>query len=120
MTDRIQILGIEGFGYHGVFDHEKEYGQIFKVDVTLDLDLSKASQSDDLADTVDYGAISDLVESLITGAPYALIEKLAGTIAAEIISKFPLIEKVSVTVHKPQAPIAVKFADVAVTVIRTQ
>jgi dihydroneopterin aldolase len=120
MSDRIEIFGIEGFGFHGVFDHERKDGQIFRVDVALELDLSKAVMSDDLSDTVDYGAVSNLVEAHITGTPFALIEKLAGTIATSLMFQFPQLQKVNVTVHKPQAPIAVKFQDVAVTVKRTR
>jgi dihydroneopterin aldolase len=118
MSDRIEIFGIEGIGYHGVFDHERRDGQIFRVDVCLELDLSEAAESDDLSDTLDYGAISNTVASHITGTPYSLIEKLAGTIAAGLLAEYSQLRKVSVTVHKPQAPIAVKFRDVAVTVVR--
>jgi dihydroneopterin aldolase len=70
MNDSIRINGIKGFGYHGVFPEETKNGQEFQVDVELILDLEKASKSDDLADTVDYGAICDLVVAAITGAPY--------------------------------------------------
>jgi len=118
MSDRIEIFGIEAFGFHGVFAHEKTDGQIFRVDVVLDVDLSKAAESDELADTVDYGAVSDLVATHIAGPSFALIEKLAGTIATSLLSQFPSVQRVSVTVHKPQAPIAVKFGDVAVTINR--
>lgn len=120
MSDRIEILGIEGLGYHGVFEHEKKEGQTFRVDVKLSLDLSKPSLSDDLSDTVDYGAIANQVESAIVGEPFALLEKLAGSIADRLIQQFPTLEKVEVTVHKPQAPLTVKFHDVAVMVTRSR
>lgn len=119
-NDRIEIVGIEAFGYHGVFDHEKENGQTFRVDVHLELNLMQASLSDDLSDTVDYGAIADLVQAAIVGKPYALLEKLAGSIGDDLIAKFDVLKSVSVTVHKPQAPLTVKFGDVAVTVARAR
>ena len=86
----------------------------------MELDLSRASLSDELSDTVDYGAIGNLVESAIVGPPFALLEKLAGTIAETLLVSYLQIEKVSVTVHKPNAPLDVKFGDVAVTVIRSK
>ncbi len=58
MTDRIDLTGIEVFARHGVYPSEKERAQVFKVDVSLFLDLSQAGRTDDLADTVDYGAVT--------------------------------------------------------------
>ncbi len=120
MNDSIRINGIKSFGYHGVFPEETKNGQEFLVDVELILDLEKASKSDDLADTVDYGAICDLVVAAITGAPYKLIEKLAGVIADEILATESLVEIALVTVHKPSAPVNAVTSDINVMVIRTR
>lgn len=59
MSDRIELKGIEAFGYHGVFPEERRDGQVFYADILAELDLESASNSDDLNDTVDYGAIVD-------------------------------------------------------------
>ena len=120
MNDSIRINGIKGFGYHGVFAEETKNGQDFLVDVELILDLEKASKSDELTDTVDYGAICDLVLAAITGAPYKLIEKLAGVIADEILATASLVEIALVTVHKPSAPVKAVTSDINVMVIRTR
>ena len=80
MSDRIELKGIEAFGYHGVFEHEKRDGQNFYADIKAELDLESASNSDDLKDTVDYGAIVDLVIGDIKSEPCQLIEHLAGRI----------------------------------------
>jgi dihydroneopterin aldolase len=120
MNDSIRINGIKGFGYHGVFAEETKNGQDFLVDVELILDLEKGSKSDDLADTVDYGAICDLVVASITGTPFKLIEKLAGVIADEILAISSLVEIALVTVHKPSAPVNAVTSDINVMVIRTR
>jgi dihydroneopterin aldolase len=120
MNDSIRINGIKAFGYHGVFAEETKNGQDFLVDIELILDLEKASISDDLADTVDYGAICDLVIAAITGQPYKLIEKLAGVIADEILASQGLVEIALVTVHKPSAPVNAVTSDINVMVIRTR
>jgi dihydroneopterin aldolase len=120
MSDEIRLTGIYGYGYHGVLDHERENGQDFYVDLTLLLDLSIASRSDNLEDTIDYSAASDLVVSAIQGPPYSLLEGLGGHIADQLLAVFPLLEKVQVTVHKPQAPITAKLEDIAVTVQRNR
>ena len=118
MSDLIELKGIWGFGYHGVFDHEAKNGQDFFVDVAMYCDLSKASATDDLNDTVDYGAITDLVVEEIIGERVQLIEKLAGRIAERIKGSFPLVENISVTVHKPKAPVSSEVADISVTITR--
>lgn len=120
MNDAIRINGITGYGYHGVFPEERKNGQNFSVDVELILNLEKASKSDDLKDTVDYGAICELVMTAITGTPYQLIEKLAGVIADEILIAHKLVEIVLVTVHKPSAPVTAITSDINVMVIRTR
>ena len=81
MKDRIVLTGIHGFGYHGVFEHERKDGQDFFVDLILGVDLTEPSNSDAIEDTVNYAEITDLVVEEIISNPVNLIEKLAGRIA---------------------------------------
>ena len=120
MSDCITITGIHAFGFHGVYDHERINGQDFFVDVVLELSLSKASKSDALKDTVDYGRVCDIIIEAIAGPPSALIEKLAGDIGEELLKAFKPVKKVLVTVHKPGAPVDAQVLDIAVTVERTR
>jgi len=118
MADRIEIKGIKSFGYHGVFESENIAGQDFFVDIALELDLSRASVTDDVSDTVNYAEITDLVVEEVTGDRVALIEKLAARIADRIKNAYPQITTVSVTVHKPQAPVKAQVRDISVTINR--
>lgn len=118
MSDVISLTGIWGFGYHGVFDHEAKNGQDFFVDLEIHLDLSRASVSDDLSDSIDYGALAEIVVEEITGERVQLIERLAGRIADRIKSAHPEISNVAVTVHKPKAPISAQASDISVTITR--
>jgi dihydroneopterin aldolase len=118
MADLIAIKGIKSFGYHGVFESENIAGQDFFVDVVLELDLTRPSVSDDVADTVNYAEITDLVVEEVTGDRVALIEKLAGRIADRIKTAYPQIVTVSVTVHKPQAPVNAQVQNISVTINR--
>lgn len=115
--DRITLTGLTATGYHGVFDFEKRDGQPFVVDVVLELPLE--TRSDDLADTLSYAEIADDVEAVITGAPRDLIETVAGEIAARCLAH-GRVERVTVTVHKPSAPLTQTFADVSVTISRSR
>jgi dihydroneopterin aldolase len=117
--DRIELRGITAFGRHGVLAHEQELGQTFLVDVALELDLAPAGASDALADTVDYGALSGELAAVVTDERYDLIERLA-TRLTEVCLARPSVSAVTVTVHKPHAPVPVPLADVAVTLRRTR
>jgi dihydroneopterin aldolase len=118
MSDLITLQGIHGYGYHGVFEQEAENGQDFYVDLEIHLDLSNASNTDDLKETIDYGALADLVVEDITGERVQLIERLAGRIADRIKDKYPQVINIAVTVHKPKAPIAAQTTDISVTITR--
>lgn len=117
--DQIRLTGVRAVGKHGVLDFEHERAQTFVVDATLFLDLAPAGHSDDLHDTVDYGAIAKGIVAIIEGEHVDLIEKLADRIASMIL-EYPAVARTQVTVHKPSAPIVVPFDDVSVTVERSR
>lgn len=118
-VDRLSVVGLEARGHHGVLDHERRDGQVFRVDLTLGLHTAAAAESDDLRDTVDYGTLSTKVKGIVEGDPVDLIETLAHRIAVECLLE-PAVQWVEVTVHKPEAPIEATFADVALTIRRTR
>lgn len=116
-TDRIALRGLTVFGRHGVYPDERRDGQDFGVDVVLTLDTRPAAASDDVADTVDYGALAQELAAVVAGPPVNLLETLAAQLADTCLRHQRVVE-VEVTVHKPHAPIPLTFADVAVTVTR--
>ena len=117
--DRIDLRGISAHGHHGVFDDEKKNGQTFVVDVSLGLDLGPAAREHDLTKTVHYGELAQSIHDAIVSDPVDLIE----TVALRMVDLCLADDQVrwaSVTVHKPEAPIAVTFHDVAVTIERSR
>ena len=118
--DEIKLEGLEFFGYHGCLPHEHEIGQIFLVDVLLTADLKAAGQRDDLAYTVNYADIYELVREIMTGETRHLIEALAEDIASSILKEYPAVNSVQVAVHKPSAPLPGKIRDAAVRITRTR
>jgi dihydroneopterin aldolase len=117
--DRIELRGLTVRGHHGVFDHERREGQDFVVDLTVWLDLEAAAASDDLAATLDYGALAQRAAAIVAGERCDLIETVAGRIADDVLSD-RRVRAVRVALHKPQAPMPVPFADVAVVLTREQ
>lgn len=116
-ADRITLRGLRVFGRHGVLPAEHRDGQEFLIDAVLWLDTAAAARTDDLARTVDYGALANELSAIAAGEPVDLIETLAQRLAAACLAH-DLVRQAEITVHKPSAPIAVPFADVAVTITR--
>ncbi|WP_434451636.1 dihydroneopterin aldolase [Lentzea sp. E54] len=119
MADRIALTGLRVRGNHGVFEHEKRDGQEFVVDITLWLDLSSASRTDDLSETYHYGELAEMAAGIVGGEPCDLIETVAGRIADAAMTDTRL-HAAEVTVHKPSAPIPLTFDDVSVTIRRSR
>jgi dihydroneopterin aldolase len=117
--DRIDLRGISAHGHHGVFDEEKKNGQTFVVDVSLGLDLGPAARDHDLSKTVHYGILAQQIHDAIVSDPVDLIETVALRMVDLCLAE-ESVQWASVTVHKPEAPIAVTFEDVAVTIERSK
>lgn len=115
--DSIEITGLRAFGRHGVFAWEHEQGQDFTVDLTLELDLSPAAESDDLDRTVDYGTLSERVATLVEETRFDLIESLAARIA-DLVLEDERVQSVDVRVGKPEVALPVELRDVAVRLRR--
>jgi dihydroneopterin aldolase len=115
--DTLTLTGLEVFAHHGVFDFERANGQTFILDLTVWLDIAGAAAGDDLAQTLHYGELAIEVAEAAAAEPVDLIETLAERIASLVLAH-PVAQRVRVTVHKPDAPIPVPFADVSITIIR--
>ncbi|WP_019123091.1 dihydroneopterin aldolase [Brevibacillus massiliensis] len=117
--DKIYFNGMSFYGYHGVFSAEAELGQRFFVDLELSLDLSRAGESDQLEDTVNYADIFSQVQKIVEGERYHLVEALTNQIAVRLLRLFPFAE-VKVKVTKPNPPINGHYDSVAIEMVRTR
>jgi dihydroneopterin aldolase len=116
-VDRILISGLRELGIHGVLPEERVRAQPFQVDLELHVDLAKAGASDDLADTVDYGAICDAVSRVVSAESYQLLERLAQRIV-EVCTSDPRVQGVVVEVRKLEPPVDAQVDHVAVRIQR--
>lgn len=117
--DRIVLRGLRAHGRHGVLATEREAGQSFGLDLELEVDTRAAAASDDLADTVDYSAVAATALGVLTGDPVDLVETLADRVAWNVLAD-PRVHAVTVSVHKPEAPLGFPVDDVVVVIRRTQ
>jgi dihydroneopterin aldolase len=115
----ITLTGLRVRGHHGVLAVERQQGQDFVIDVTLELDLAPAAVGDEVTDTVHYGELADALVAVVAGEPVNLIETLADRLVAVCLAD-ARVAAATVTVHKPQAPIPHDFADVSVTLRRVR
>ena len=112
-TDRIILAGMQFYGFHGVNAEERALGQPFTVDLEAELDLSAASLSDRLTDTVSYTHLYRVVKSVMEGDPLNLLEAAAGAIANGVLEQHPPVNAVRVRVQKPRPPIRGSVIDSA-------
>ena len=117
MTDRVFVSNLCVHGFHGLHSAEKNLGQKFFIDIDCEL-KGPATDSDKMANTVDYGALCDLVMELSAETVFNLIETFAERIAEAILSSQPLVKRVTITVRKPSAPIRYFLDHVGVSVTR--
>ena len=115
--DRVEIRGLELLAYCGVLDEEQARKQPFRLDLDLYADLSQAGRSDDLAHTVDYGAVTDRVVAQISEERYQLVERMAQRVA-DLALESPVVSAVTVRVAKLRPPIAAQVATAGVRIHR--
>jgi dihydroneopterin aldolase len=115
--DTIRIDGLRELGVHGVLPEEQTRPQPFEIDVELHVDLTTASETDRLDDTVDYGAVCEAISRVVSSERYALLERLAARIA-EVCAVDTRVQRVSVTVRKLHPPVRAMVDHVAVSIER--
>ena len=115
--DKILLGGMAFFGYHGNTEEEARLGQRFMVDMELYTDVTRAGSSDRIEDTVDYSKVYQLVQEVVEGSRYRLLEALATAVADRILEEL-LPEAVLVRIKKPSAPIPGHFDYMGVEILR--
>lgn len=112
---KIEITGLKVTACHGVLPSEKQNPQPFVFDIIMECDLGEAAKNDDLAATVNYAEVCACVYDFCINNGFNLIERLAYGAAFMLAERYPRIDSVKVTVHKPQAPVGLPFGDVTVS-----
>jgi dihydroneopterin aldolase len=121
LMDRITLRSIRIEGRLGATAEERDAPQLVEIDLEVEADLAAASESDMLADTVDYGPLVALVTSTVAGGAYHLLEGLAGAIARRALAADGRIRGVTVRVRKLAVPLDVDIdhAEVQLHRVRT-
>jgi 7,8-dihydroneopterin aldolase/epimerase/oxygenase len=117
-TDRIELRGLRVMARCGTLPDEVAHDQPLEIDVDLLCDLRAAAGSDRLADTIDYSSVCATVEETATASRVALLEHLAGRIAAGVLDIDPRVEGVVIAVRKLRPPVPHHLATAGVRIER--
>ncbi len=119
MADRIELRGLVASGRCGVLPEELDRPQPLEVDLDIDLDLTRAATTDNLDETIDYGAVCSIVERVITTERFALLERLAERLADVVLGDERVLA-VTVTVRKLRPPVPQQLATAGVRLTRSR
>lgn len=110
----IQVRGLEGYAHHGVPDEEQTVGHRYRIDADLHLPSCPAADTDDVAGTVDYGAVCAELLTVLHGERRRTVERLARLMADRLLARFPTVTMIEITVEKPFPPAPVIAASLGV------
>ena len=116
--DQLRIKDLEVYAYHGVFAAEKELGQRFVLDLILDYDMTRAAKTGDLTASIHYGELAQELVKWCQESKEDLIETLAYQLIGKIFQSYDLVEKVSLEVKKPWAPVPLPLDTCSVKLVR--
>lgn len=116
----VRIHNMMFYGFHGLYEYEREQGQKFFVDVSIEMDDEKAIQTDDVRDGVDTATVYDIVGEAVRHQRYTLLISLSAHIGDKLLAKYPHFKSVTATIRKPSVPIAgpIDYVEVETTRVR--
>lgn len=120
MTDRIELRGLRALGHHGALPGEQDRAQPFEIDLEIEVDTSRAGETDALADTVDYGTLAAAATRVVTDERWNLLERIAHRVAEEVLAADARAGGVTVTVRKLRPPVPLDLAAAGVRVSRSR
>ncbi len=111
------IEGLDIYAYHGVPAEERAIGHRYHIDIEMQVD-GEADQTDEISQTVDYGAAALLTEQIIRNSQFKTVERLASVVAENLLLAYILVLEVKVSIRKPMPPAPIIAASVGATVVR--
>jgi len=116
----VRILNMMFYGFHGVYEYEREQGQKFYIDVEIETKDDKLVETDDLKDGVDTAAVYDIVRDITENKRYTMLGTLSAAIGDKLLEKYPHFQTAMARIRKPSVPISGPLDCVEVEVVRHQ
>jgi len=117
---KMRIHNMMFYGFHGVYEYEREQGQKFYIDAELCFDGGKAMETDDAADDIEAATIYSMIKDVVENKRFHLLEALAANLGDRILEAYPRVEEVTLRVRKPSVPISGPLEYVEIEVTRKQ
>jgi len=116
LTESIICLNdVRLYAYHGVLAQERRVGGDYSLCVRVHYNICKAMQTDDVADTLNYAQLLEIVKREMA-KPSNLLEHVAGRIGSAVFQEFPQSEAIDLTITKLNPPMAADCAGASVSV----
>ncbi len=115
--DKIMLLGAHYSSNLGITKKEKQFVQpvIMDIIITPMAGITPAAKVDDIDTTINYSVVNKLIQTLLDAKEFHLIETLAEAVCGTIRENISGIEKIDLTVKKPQALKNVDFTAVSIS-----
>ena len=117
MTGKISLEGLEFHAFHGVYPHERASGNWFEVDISVDTDFSAGAATDELAGTVNYETLFEIVKKEME-QPSKLLETVAEKIVNEVLAQLPAVNAVELKIAKINPPIGGKSRKASISIAK--
>ncbi len=117
MTGRVALEGLEFHAFHGVYPHERDSGNWFEVDIAVETDFTEGATRDELAGTVDYETLFDIVKKEME-QPSKLLETVAEKIVHDVLQQLPAVLTVELKISKINPPIGGKCRKASITIAK--
>ena len=110
---KIKLENMEFHAFHGCLEHEQQLGNTFIVTVGMELDTSLAGATDELAHTLNYQLVYDVVKTQME-IPSKLIEHIGQRILEALFNEFPLLTGLELKLSKLNPPLGGKVDRVTI------
>lgn len=114
ISSYITLNRLRYYAYHGVGAQENRVGNEYTVSLRLKTDISRAAETDDVGDTVNYAEVYETVRQEMD-IPSRLIEHLCGRIVRSLFRHFPMIEEIEISLTKRNPPMGADIDTAGVT-----
>lgn len=111
----VEVVGIECYAYHGCMQEESVLGGKYIVDISIETDFTRAAETDELIDTVDYVRIKEIVTDQMA-VRSKLIEHVGQRITNKFKDEFSGLIESTVRIRKLNPPIQGTVKEVAIVI----
>lgn len=117
MTGKVALEGLEFHAYHGVYPHERNSGNWFEVDISVETDFTEGAERDELSGTVNYEVLFRIIKDEME-KPSKLLETVAEKIVCDVLNEIPAAIEVQLKISKINPPIGGKCRKASISITR--